>query len=242
MYQAKLIEKVETKPGCWNYTKIGVFEGDKQVGEYQRNYPSYGEATFCPFIGADGKWYALYSKHYTATRLMSLPNCEDIGGEEPVGHGFCPTGFHVARYTPYIWKATPEDKLHNYPEANHHWLKVDRHERDYEDCPEWESELKAEETDSAKYSGKIEYDLRLGFVMGCIWGDDSSWKLERLDLTEAHKGILKREASFGYLELPGLPLKECLRIYGGENYFNVGITTVKTFCMRDGVIKGEFDE
>jgi hypothetical protein len=241
MYKAKLIESVPTSPGCWNYSQIGIFKGDEQVGEYKRNYPSYGEATFCPFIGADGNWYALYSEHYTATSLMSLPDCKKIGGEEPVGHGFCPTGFYVARYTDYIWKATPESELHKYPEANHHWLKVDRHERDYEDSPEWESELNAHETDSAIYSGKVSYDLRLGFVMGCIWGDDCSWKLERLDLTEAHKGILKREASFGYLELPALPLKECLRISGDDKYFNVAVTSVKHFYMRDGVIKGEED-
>lgn len=238
-YKAKLIESITIEPGCWNYSQIGIFEDDKQIGEYKRNYPSYGEATFCPFIGADGKWYAVYSEHYTATSLMSLPDCKKIGGEEPQGHGFCPTGFYVARYTEEIWKATPESELHKYPEANWHWLKKDRIEREYEDSTEWESELKAHETDSAIYSADIKYDLRLGFVMGCVWGDDSSWKLERLDLTEAHNGILKREASFGYLELPALPLKECIRVYGGDNYFNVSLTTVKTFCMRDGVIKNE---
>jgi len=43
MYSAKLIEKVEIKPGCWNYNQIGIFQDDKQIGEYQRNYPSYGQ-------------------------------------------------------------------------------------------------------------------------------------------------------------------------------------------------------
>ena len=133
----------------------------------------------------------------------------------------------------------PTGELHKYPEANWHWLKKNRPERDYEDSPEWESELKAHETDSAIYSGAVKHDLKLGFVMGCVWGDDCSWKLERLDLTEAHNGILKREASFGYLELPALPLKECLRISGSENYFNVALTTIKHFTMRDGVIKDE---
>jgi hypothetical protein len=239
MYSAKLIESVATEPGCWNYSQIGVFQDDKQIGEYKRNYPSYGVATFCPFIGTDDKWYALYAEHYTATSIMSLPDCKNIGGEKPESFGFCPTGFHIARYTDYIWKATPESELHKYPEANWHWLKVDRHERDYEDSPDWDSELKAHETEDAIYSGEVKYDLRLGFVMGCIWGDDCSWKLERLDLTEAHNGVLKREASFGYLELPALPLKECLRISGSEKYFNVAITSVKHFHMQDGVIKND---
>jgi hypothetical protein len=173
--------------------------------------------------------------------LLALCHCLIVKRLVVRNFGFCPTGFHIARYSDYIWKATPESELHKYPEANWHWLRVDRHERDYEDCPEWESELKVHETEHALYSGNIKYDLRLGFVMGCVWGDDSSWKLERLDLAEAHKGILKREASFGYLELPALPLKECLRISGNEKSFNVAITTVKHFCMRDGVIKGEED-
>lgn len=239
-YSAKLIESVPTKPGCWNYSQIGVFQDDKQIGEYKRNYPSYGEATFCPFIGADDKWYALYSEKYTATSIMSLPDCARIGGEEPNSFGFCPTGFYIARYTESIWKAKPESELHKYPEANWHWLRVDRNERDYEEGPKWESELEISESEESKYFGNIKYDLRLGFVMGCIWGDDNSWKLERLDLTEAHKGILKREASsFGYVELPAMPLKECLCINGSETSFNVAVTTIKHFYMRDGVIKSE---
>lgn len=53
-----------------------------------------------------------------------------------------------------------------------------------------------------------------GFVSGCIWGDDSSWKIQFLDLTQAEKGIVKREERFGYIELPSrLSLPEAIDMY-----------------------------
>jgi hypothetical protein len=42
-----------------------------------------------------------------------------------------------------------------------------------------------------------------GFVCGCIWGDDSSWKIQFLDLSEISQGKLTRDDRFGYKELPG---------------------------------------
>jgi hypothetical protein len=40
-----------------------------------------------------------------------------------------------------------------------------------------------------------------GFVWGCIWGDDSSWKVQYLDLSRVAEGVIKREERFGYVEL-----------------------------------------
>jgi hypothetical protein len=37
-----------------------------------------------------------------------------------------------------------------------------------------------------------------GFVWGCIWGDDSSWKVQYLDLSRIQEGELRREERFGY--------------------------------------------
>ena len=42
----------------------------------------------------------------------------------------------------------------------------------------------------------------LGFVWGCKWGDDSSWKVECLDLSRVAEGVLKRDSRLGYYELP----------------------------------------
>ncbi len=40
-----------------------------------------------------------------------------------------------------------------------------------------------------------------GFVWGCYWGDDSSWKVQYFDLSLVQQGIVRREERFGYLEL-----------------------------------------
>ncbi len=40
-----------------------------------------------------------------------------------------------------------------------------------------------------------------GFVWGCIWGDDSSWKVQYLDLSRIQEGVITREERFGYVEL-----------------------------------------
>lgn len=54
-----------------------------------------------------------------------------------------------------------------------------------------------------------------GFVWGCQWGDDSSWKVQFLDLTRAAEGIIAREERFGYLPLatrPRVPGSEFIRV------------------------------
>jgi hypothetical protein len=40
-----------------------------------------------------------------------------------------------------------------------------------------------------------------GFVWGCVWGDDSSWKVQQLDLTGIQSGLIRRHDRFGYVEL-----------------------------------------
>jgi hypothetical protein len=40
-----------------------------------------------------------------------------------------------------------------------------------------------------------------GFVWGCYWGDDSSWKVQFLDLSRVQQGIIARDERFGYVEL-----------------------------------------
>ena len=36
-----------------------------------------------------------------------------------------------------------------------------------------------------------EYYAKFAFVQGCVWGDDTSWKLTVFDISKADKGILK---------------------------------------------------
>lgn len=40
-----------------------------------------------------------------------------------------------------------------------------------------------------------------GFVWGCVWGDDTSWKVQHLDLSDVAKGEIGRDDRYGYVEL-----------------------------------------
>lgn len=172
MYYAKVIETIKTPPSWDNY-KVGVFTNingqEKQIGEYDRNYGLM--STFYPFKQND-KWYALYSKDYTATRVMSLPDCKDLCGEEEDAFGFCPVEYYI-------------------PCQN-------GHSDDPSSYGNWEVNV-------GKLAGTF------GFVAGCIWGDDSSWKVQYLDLSKITEGKLINEPRFGYLELPReyKSLKDC---------------------------------
>lgn len=153
------ITPVSMGPGHWSTNVVEILDTatGASLGHYERNYHCFYN-TFYPFKQGD-KEYALYSRDYTATRVMSLPDCVDVAGEDPHGFGFCPTGFFVPQ---------PEDGM--------------------EDC---------------KDEPNPALDGTFGFVCGCVWGDDSSWKIEYLDLSQITAGTLKREARMGYMELDG---------------------------------------
>jgi hypothetical protein len=40
-----------------------------------------------------------------------------------------------------------------------------------------------------------------GFVWGCYCGDDTSWKVQHLDLSRVQEGIIARDDRFGYVQL-----------------------------------------
>lgn len=168
-----------------HYRRVGVFDGDQQIGEYVRNYSSMYR-TFCPFRSGD-KWFALYSPNYTATRLMSLPDCTDIGGEEPAVCGFCPLDFYVPVLCGQDLR--PDDPAPKQPASQ-------------TDVIEW-----------IKRNPYIDRYANFGFVSGCIWGDDSSWKVQYLDLSRASEGIVSRDDRFGYVELPpGVTLEQAVSV------------------------------
>lgn len=52
-----------------------------------------------------------------------------------------------------------------------------------------------------------------GFVWGCHWGDDSSWKVQYLDLSRIQDGVIARDERFGYVELAsGTYESPCLKL------------------------------
>ncbi len=220
-YFTKTVQ-VPTKPGCWNYLKVEIFMNDEiaayeggtivtrtipvKIGEYERNYSSMME-TFHPFE-QNGKHYALYSPEYTATRIMSLPDCKDIGGEESNSFGFCPVEYAV-------W--------HDQEEYDGHVKCLES------DSPVLQEHYKKYPVDREKLAGMV--NGHFGFVSGCIWGDDTSWKIQALDLSEAHKGIIKRSDWFGYMELPeDCSLKDAIvmKLWEPDNW-RIGIPNVEYF-------------
>lgn len=192
--------------GKWNGSIMEVYyrddHGNEEVlGEYTRNYPNFGEETFAPFL-LNGKQFALYSKDYTCTRVMSLPDCHDIGGEPSAAHGFCPTDLWV----PLEYVFLNPKGMQVGEETRYHTLScIDSEE---EDVKPLDKRLNAGFKNHVQYFIDSGYELLLvrsasfGLVAGCVWGDDSSWKLQRIDLSNADKGEIKRDAPWGYVELP----------------------------------------
>ena len=71
------------------------------------------------------------------------------------------------------------------------------------------------------------------FVAGCCCGDDTSWKVEYLDLSQADKGILKREDRFGYIEVPReMTLRDAIDMGDGEG--SIRIAHEETFNLKTG--------
>lgn len=220
-FTARKLRNVETRPGTWHMQLIGVFDGETQVGEYTYSYS--GGVPFYAFE-QDGRWYALFSgMNYTKTDLMTLPDCTVIGGEALVPHGcgFCPVEFYVPAFHRF-----PYDQTHDagvkLDEPRQSWLRIyDDHDYTPDDKPAefWTYE-------------------RFGFRCGCVWGDDSSWKLQLLDLSRVKDGIVE-EIDIGYIELAPYPLQECLEFSddGDAGIYSVSVTTIGRHNLEEALTK-----
>lgn len=156
--------EIKNKKGTWNSLSIDILEDGSKIGSYTRNYSSIYN-TFHPFE-QDGKRYALYSTDYTATRVMTLPDCKDLCGEDREEWGFCPTDYYVPKESKGLF----------------------------------------------------------GFVAGCVWGDDTSWKIQYLDLRNISEGKLVRDDKFGYIELPrDMTLEDAIDYEYDEDFGKDGI-------------------
>ncbi len=82
-----------------------------------------------------------------------------------------------------------------------------------------------------------------GFVWGCVWGDDSSWKVQYLDLSRVQNGSLTREERFGYLvldtgEAEGQEVwrdaREFIHLWSSDGARYVEFRTRQTFNIHTG--------
>ncbi len=76
-----------------------------------------------------------------------------------------------------------------------------------------------------------------GFVWGCIWGDDSSWKVQYLDLSRVQQGEIRRDDRFGYIQLAShsqLKPQEFIRcsFQGGQR--RVTFSVLASFDLASG--------
>ena len=247
-YTAEILGELSSDSKLVRGRRIGVFrvEGEKKelVGEYERNYLSFFNTFF--HFQRNGKDFALYSPFYTVTRIMELPSCKDIGGEEPDSWGFCPVDYFVPTYieqeviTEITGSHGTEERsvrktLVNNPDASELSESVIKTPFTYsktgEEC--------VNVTTFRPLTPLLYHPF--GFIAGCIWGDDSSWKIQYLNLSEAEKGIVKREERFGYIELPeNQTLKEAVDMYyfghnPEQDYSSyIRINIMQTFDLRDG--------
>lgn len=76
-----------------------------------------------------------------------------------------------------------------------------------------------------------------GFVWGCLWGDDSSWKVQYLDLSEIQQGLVRRAERFGYLRLAtrlDVHPKEFIRVWSWEGQRKVEFAVRETYDLANG--------
>lgn len=199
---------VSNGPGYWNSTKVSIFKNDILIGEYLRNYSSYGKDTFYPFE-ISNQWYALYSSNYTATRVMKLneDSIEDWCGYDLDPNGFCPVEYIVPKY--HTFKSSV--KSHNGTIKEFEYYSVDI---DVNDEQEFVDEANTGEFISTQYTD-------FAFMSGCVWGDDSCWKLAKIDLSKVPEKILTITEDLGYWQLPNnLPLKKCVNMSNWEPSHN----------------------
>jgi len=224
-YFVKVEKKLETSPGYWSHSLVGVYkkedEIETKVGEFTRNYS--GPGPFAAFKLHE-VWYALYSPQYMYTRVMLLPECKDLGGEDknntPYQKHFCPREYLVPNLCikdfkpgenqegPYNPRHDPDKWAHKEVEGGYHcytWPGDKESKHTPEEVKVYREAVEKSDIEYLIFSDAHPFVMKhggFGFVSGCAWGDDSSDKLEFLDLSEVADGIIKRDQRFGYFVLP----------------------------------------
>lgn len=202
--------------GYWESTIIEIFNSGKtKIGEYERNYGNYGLETFSPFC-LNGTWYALYSKNYTGTRVAKLePLFEDWCGEEPCENGFCPTELLVPQWGKSLLTNNDGSLFLSKDNSNI-----------------WYGDISDKLDNKWAETGYCNF----GLVSGCVWGDDTSWKVQFLDLRQIQNKILIRTDAFGYIPLAHNSTLKDINISCEFNdgnkeidYYTFTIPTVKYF-------------
>lgn len=75
-----------------------------------------------------------------------------------------------------------------------------------------------------------------GFISGCHWGDDKSWKIGYIDLTDLEEEKVKIDFRFGYIEQPiNLALPQCVDLSDfnpANNEYSITISRCSQYDMK----------
>jgi hypothetical protein len=242
-YRADIVENREG----WTQTTVSVkhcldmahreLESSwQEISVYQRNYSML--KTFEPFRQLkDGVWldYALISTKYTRLEVMDLQTGEIIAvepypkaskelaekfpekyveGQDMPGQGFCPAEFFV----PSWWDEYDEaDK-----DQSRTWPGIP---------DEINQNVAGEYLDEWKL-----YEGNWGVYSGCVWGDDTSWKVRYVDLSRISEGIVTTDDRFGYVSLPGdTDLKKAVKVMPENGTIEVKVPV--EFSLETGKAK-----
>jgi len=83
---------------------------------------------------------------------------------------------------------------------------------------------------------------QFGFVWGCVWGDDTSWKVQYLDLSRITEGIIVRDDRFGYVALatePKVHPKDFIQVWQEDGKPTVRFRIELLFDLDTGTAAAE---
>lgn len=210
VYTAEQNREIDNGTGKWKSSNVIVKKNGEQIYEFVRHYSFSRE--FEPFRQLQGdRWhdYALISSAYTTFQVLDLESGE------------------VVATRPYPTKVIPDEWFTEMPQAFEpgKWLEGKKPGDSYQQegfCPvEFYVPDPFEDYYGGDEGGPEEYRYyeyfneevreasgQFGFYSGCIWGDDSSWKLRGIDLSRIAEGVVTDDERFGYWELPAGRLKD----------------------------------
>jgi hypothetical protein len=187
----------------WPKGTVSVYRKGEEspIFEYSRNYALM--KTFEPFRQLrNGVWsdYALISQRYTKLDVLDLQTGTVIATEEPSDMMLSRAQALKDKY----YADKPEVTARSLAESAG-FCPVEFY------VPDWR-----EVHDGSILPGDQYWDDydglptgEFGIYSGCVWGDDSSWKVRYIDLSRISEGIVTTDERFGYVELfHGLSLRE----------------------------------
>lgn len=185
---------VENGKGYWSYRDCTVKDEQTQEIVARWTYRYSMRPPFEPFRQGD-RFYALMATDYTRTSVIDLHTGEIIATEAPEYYDEAKTKTG-AGFCPVGFYAPDWWDIHDgsIKPGTRFWNK-----------------------DMEKPDGTY------AFVWGCYWGDDSSWKVQYLDLSKISEGKVLRDDRFGYVELATISPKaeDFIRIYDEQVTFAV---------------------